>query len=195
MRRKSGFTDKSVFVGGKMIVYIHSDEMEDRGVTMGRHAGVRDLVHIIIPNGASVAGIVSLVNGQITRPNSIWTLIFNGHGDPGRTGEIYFGHWITSSEVSQFAPLRRFMNPAGRGVELHCCRAGTNETMMVNMAQAFGVRVTAGVEDQVGRAGRHWESVTLPFGGDSFGVFEGQTIVAFPNGRVASSAPAPEDIR
>ena len=172
-----------------MILYIHSHEMEDRGVTMERHAGVRDLVHIIVPRGTSVAGIVSLVNGQITRPGSIWTLIFNGHGDSARTGAILFGNWIESNQVSGFSPLGRLMNRAGRGVELHCCRAASNETMMVNMARAFGVRVTAGVEDQVGRAGRHWGSVTLPFGGDSFGLIEGQTVVAFPNGRVASSAP------
>ncbi len=181
---------KSVFAGGQMIVYIHSDEIEDRGVTMGRHAGVRDLVHIIVPRGASVAGIVSLVEGQITRPGSIWTLIFNGHGDSGRTGEIFFGSWINSGQVSGFSPLGRLMNRGGRGVELHCCRAASSEAMMVNMARAFGVRVMAGMEDQLGRAGRHWGSVTLPFGGDTFGVIEGQTVVAFPNGRVASSAPA-----
>ena len=172
-----------------MIVYIHSHEIEDRGVTMGRHAAARDIAHIIVPDGTSVGGIVDLVNEQVAHANSVWTLIFNGHGD-GRAGAIYFGDWIDSSNVGEFSPLNRLMNRAGRGVELHCCRAASSETMLLNMARAFGVRVTASMDDQLGRAGRHLGPITLPIGGDSYGLIEGQTVVAFPNGRTAYSAAA-----
>lgn len=171
-----------------MIVYIHSHEIEDRGATMERHSAARDIVHIIVPDETSVSGIVDLVNARVSDAGSIWTLIFNGHGDAARTGAIYFGSWIDSSTVGGFSPLNRLMNRTGPGVELHCCRAGSSETMLLNMARAFGVRVTASLDDQLGRAGRHWGPVTLPIGGDSYGVIEGQNVIAFPNGNIFYSS-------
>jgi hypothetical protein len=170
-----------------MIVYIHSHEIEDRGVTFGRHAAVRDICHIIVPEGTTVAGIVALVTAQVHDRGSIWTLIFNGHGDDARSGAIYFGNWIGTSDVAQFSPLAAFMNRTGRGVELHCCRSGSNDAFVQAMANAFNVRVTAGVENQSGPDVIPFTGIVSPIGGDQHGSIEGETVVAFPHGR---SAPA-----
>lgn len=165
-----------------MILYIHSHEIEDRGFSMGRHAGARDRVHILVPDGTSVSGIVDLVNARVGDEGTIYTLIFNGHGDDLRTGSIYFGNWIDSSNVGEFAPLRRLMNAHGFGVELHCCRSGSSETMLLKMARAFGVRVTAPLENQVGWS--CYEGTPLCIGGETFGRFEGPVVRVYPDGRV-----------
>ncbi len=172
-----------------MIVYIHSHEIADRGYTMGRHAAARDIAHIIVPDGTAISGIVSLVNTAVADAGSIWTLIFNGHGDELRSGSIYFGNWIDSSSVNQFSPLARLMNQRGLGVELHCCRGAASETMLLNMSRAFGVRVTAPLEDQLGMrcADIGGSSVCLPVGGDTQGVFEGPIIRAHSDGRIVHS--------
>ncbi len=167
-----------------MIVYIHSHEIPDRDRTFDRHAGVRDVVHITVPNNTPVEGIVALVKTQVRNCGSIWKLIFNGHGDSARTGGIYFGDWIFAADVIRFAPLRAFMTPYGRGIEMHSCRTGSSEAMVVNLARTFGVRVVAGVENQRGPNLIPFTEIPSPFGGDQFGVIEGQTVIAFPNGNV-----------
>lgn len=171
-----------------MILYIHSHEIEDRGITMDRHAAASDVVHIVVPDGTDVPGIVALVNAQVRDRGSIWTLIFNGHGDDHRSGAIYFGDWINTPDVTGFSTLAPFMNPVGRGVEIHCCRSGSNEAFVQAMANAFNVRVTAGVENQLGRDHIPFTSIVSPIGGDTFGVIEGPSVVAFPGGRTAHSS-------
>ena len=167
-----------------MIVYIHSHEIPDRGITFGRHAGVRDVVHIIVPDHTSVEGIVALVGAQVRNRGSIWKLIFNGHGDSQRSGAIYFGNWIFAADVIRFSPLRAFMNAAGRGIEMHTCRTGSNEAMVLNLARTFGVRVVAGVENQLGPNLIPFTENISPIGGDQFGLIEGQTVIASPDGNV-----------
>ena len=167
-----------------MIVYIHSHEIPDRDRTFDRHAGVRDVVHITVPDNTPVEGIVVLVGAQVRNRGSIWMLIFNGHGDSQRSGAIYFGNWIYPSDVIRFAPLRAFMTAYGRGIEMHSCRTGSSEAMVVNLARTFGVRVVAGVENQRGPNLIPFTETISPIGGDHFGVIEGQTVIASPDGNV-----------
>lgn len=168
-----------------MIVYIHSHEIEDRGYTMGRHSGVGDIVHIIVPEGTSVSGIASLVTARVTHASSIWTLIFNGHGDDNRSGTIYIGGWIDASNVIDLAPINPLMNRRGRGVELHCCRAAASTAMISAMARTLGVAVMAGVENQVGMRCSSGSNLCLPFGGDTYGRLEGPVAVAATDGSIS----------
>jgi hypothetical protein len=172
-----------------MIVYIHSHEIDDQGVTFGRHAAVRDVCHIIVPKGSSVPTIVGLVTAQVSEQGSIWTLIFNGHGDDARSGDIFFGLWIHISDVAQFSPLAAYMNQRGGGVEMHCCR-GSREFIQA-MSNTFNVRVIGGSENQSGvqRAIPFVPPLYAgsPFTSDSVGVIEGPEIICYPQRGTSTS--------
>jgi hypothetical protein len=173
----------------KMIVYIHSHEMDDSNETFGRHAGVSDVRHITVPEGTTVFGIVELVREQVRHAGSIWTLIFNGHGDSNGTGEFLIGMWIDASNIGGFARMGNLMNRAGHGVEIHACQAGRSRAILGGMANALGVRVTGGLQDQIGLyylAGtRSLNRIT----GDSQGRFEGPTVTVYPGGRTVTDEP------
>jgi hypothetical protein len=166
-----------------MIVYIHSHEMDDRYETFGRHAGVSDVRHIIVPEGTTVLGIVELVREQVRHAGSIWTLILNSHGDSNGTGAILIGMWIDASNIGGFSRMGSLMNRAGNGVEIHACQAGRSPAILGVMANALGVRVTGGLQDQIGLYYLAGTSALNRITGDVEGRFEGPTVTVYPGGR------------
>lgn len=216
-----------------MIVYVHSHDIHDAGRTFGRHARVRDVVHVTIPARESVAGIARRIidgiglraperpeapplvpgtgarSGPVVRPGppvrhatgaipdaparasgrrSIWLLIFNSHGLPGR---LFLGDGIDDTNVWDLLPLREYMTPGGHGVEIHAClvasavidpdgeRRSIGVEFLQRMAHVLNVPVMASTRAQIG-VEEGWLG-TMP-GSDTHGVFEGDFVRVEPNG-------------
>jgi hypothetical protein len=196
-----------------MIVYVHSGDIYDAGRTFGRHASVRDVTHVIVPPRESVSAIAQrVIDALELRPargatgarsatmapaappqrtpalRSIWLLIFNSHGLPGR---LMMGGGIDDTNVWDLAPLRPYMTPGGPGVEIHACLVASaildhggrhysiGVEFMTRMAHVLNAPVRASTQLQVG-VEDGWFGP--PAGSDTDGHFEGDFVRVEPNG-------------
>ncbi len=109
-----------------MIVYVHADDIFDRGLFFQRHEGLSDVVHLTIPRAYSVTQIVNTIIARVRNERSIYTMIWNGHGNRGHVG-IGQGIGPYSGELAFLAP---YMTPHGYGVEIHSClvASATNDS-------------------------------------------------------------------
>jgi hypothetical protein len=178
-----------------MIVYLHSHDIYDRGRSFGRHSGVSDVAHIIVPASSTVPEMVRSVIARVRNRGSIWLLIFNAHGWAAR---IMIGQGIDSNSVWDLAPLREYMSPAGRGVEIHACLVASADRLpgetdfrevgiefMARMAHVLNMPVRASTQLQVG-VEEGWFGPLR--GSDTVGVFEDNFLLVDPHGGGSSHA-------
>lgn len=144
-----------------------------------QNAGGNPLVIGGMSNG--VAQAVQMILGA--SPGNVFLLRFHGHGAPGVAG-ISFGHGgagfghradIDLSNLPIMIPLltrlRGIFGPYGCIQFMHCStgRGPNGQTVLRAIANAVGVPVSAGVQDQLG-------------GGANTFRFEGPTFTAVPGG-------------
>jgi hypothetical protein len=179
-----------------MIVYLHSHDIYDRGRSFGRHAGVGDVVHIIVPAASTVPELVRSVTERVRNRGSIWLLIFNAHGWAAR---IMIGQGIDAHNVWDLAPLRDYMSVGGRGVEIHACLVASADRLdsetefrevgiefMSRLAHVLNAPVRASTRPQVG-VEEGWLGPLR--GSDTVGVFEDNFLLVDPTG-AGSSHPS-----
>lgn len=184
-----------------MIIYVHSHDIYDRGRAFGRHESLSDVAHITIPAGACMGHVANTIIRTARNRRSIWLLIFNAHGGPGHVG---IGAGLNASNVYDLAPVRPFMTPGGRGVEIHACQVASpgiamedgrpthsdprpyGEEFLLRMASILNSTVRASRSLQVG-----YESTWgIPRrGSDGYGRFEGDMVMVQPNGAASIHAP------
>lgn len=119
---------------------------------------------------------------------SIWLLIFNCHGAPGR---LAIGDGLDDTNVWDLQPLRAYMTPGGPGVEIHAClvasavidpdgvRRSIGVEFMRRMAHVLNAPVLASTRLQIGQD-ENWLGTVR--GSDTHGVFEGDFVRIEPNG-------------
>jgi hypothetical protein len=172
-----------------MIVYLHSHDIYDRGRSFGRHADLTDVAHITVPANSTVPQMVQSVIERVRNRRSIWLLIFNAHGWYARIG---IGQGIDAYNVWDLAPLRDYMTPGGRGVEIHACLVAGAERapgdtefrevgieFISRMAHVLNAPVRASTRLQVGVEYGWFGPVR---GSDTVGVFEDDYLLVDPNG-------------
>lgn len=173
-----------------MIVYVHAADIYDRGLSFQRHEGLSDVVHLTIPRSYSVMQIVSTIISHVRNEGSIYTMIWNGHGNRGHVG-IGQGIGPYSQDLAFLAP---YMTPHGHGVEIHSClvASATNNTQTADdglgvetvrrFAYFLGCPVRAAYGLQYGQDRALFGLIRR---GDTEGVYETPWITAHPNGAVA----------
>lgn len=178
-----------------MIVYVHSADIYDRGRPFGRHAGMRDVVHVTIPARTPVAEIAQRVIDVVHNERSIWLLILNGHGWAAR---VEIGEGLNAWNVFDLEALRPYMTPGGRGVEIHACHVASADSVdgrpflevgiefMGRLAHVLNVDVRASTYAQVG-VDENWLGLPLR-GSDLEGRLEGDMLLVHPHGGGSSHA-------
>lgn len=165
-----------------MIIYAQDMKLMQEGFSMatfGKHKSVKDLTKVMIYRDCPVEQMVSSIIGAtgLVR-QSIWLLVIDAHGGPGR---IRIGQGLDVTTVGCLYPLREYMNPRGEGVEIHSCSVGASSvskhgkgrfspfgkgyTFLLAMANTLKVPVRGGVDYQ-------YE--------DDRGKIEGHNIMVFP---------------
>ncbi len=179
-----------------MIVYVHSDDVYDRGRTFGRHRRLSDVEHITVSPSQSIDAVARAIIRTAGNLRSIWLLIFNSHGG---SGHVNIGTGLDYMSVYELAPVQPYMTPrpGGRGVEIHSCNVAAaaylrsqtpaesfqwGEEFMKRMASVLNCNVRGSTEFQLG----YEESVFGPnWGTDDYGRFEGGFTMAQPTGRIS----------
>jgi hypothetical protein len=145
-----------------VIVYVHSSNMDDAGVTFGRHAGtpLGEIAHVLVPSTVdhSVTQVVNMIKGAAVSKGSIHLLIINCHGylfgsPPAFMGlQMDVGLW-TEENLGAFRELSTWFSPGNQGIEIHSCAAarGVEGRLFCHaLANHTGVNVYAGIVLQVG---------------------------------------------
>lgn len=177
-----------------MIIYVHSAEIYDRGRTFGRHRGLPDVRHITISPGEIMDDVARKIIQTAGNLRSIWLLIFNSHGMPSH---LNIGTGLGYMSVYELEPVRPYMTPGGRGVELHSCNVAADhyldsdeemiifpigEEFMKRMASVLNCNVRGSTKTQAG----YQENFLGPLrGADDYGRFEGGYTLVGPAGRVS----------
>ena len=186
-----------------MILYVHDRDLYDAGRTFGRHRRLRDVEHLLVDNRTTIPRLAARIIAQVRHRRSIWLLIFNAHGWGGR---VAIGTGLDEASVYDLAPVRDYMTPGGRGVEIHACyvasalidnpcahqnascpqRHSVGVEFMRRMAHVLNSPVRASSHAQVG----YDSFLGIPQrGADDRGVFEGDMILVQPNGAASLHAP------
>ncbi|NNG02584.1 MAG: hypothetical protein HKM95_00590 [Inquilinus sp.] len=184
-----------------MIIYVHSHDIFDRGRTFARHRSLTDVEHITVPAGACMGHIANSIVSVAQNERSIWLLILNSHGGPGT---VSIGAGLDAATVFHLAPVRTYMTPGGRGVEIHACNVASEgialergrpthsdprpygEEFIQRMAYTLGCPVRASRQFQSGYA----SSWGIPHrGNDDYGRFEGDMVLVQPNGAASLHRP------
>ena len=186
-----------------MIVYVHDRGIYDAGRTFGRHRRLSDVEHLLIDSSTTIPQMVRRIIARVRHRRSIWLLIFNAHGWAGR---VAIGTGLDEASVYDLAPLRPYMTPGGRGVEIHACyvasaiidhpcryqnascpqRHSVGVEFMRRMAHVLNCPVRASSHPQVG----YDSFLGIPRrGSDAQGRFEGDMVLVQPNGAASLHAP------
>lgn len=169
-----------------MIIYVHSYDIFDAGLTWDRHRGARDIEHIVLGRRDNLASMVRQIITAAGSAGSIYTLIINAHGLVNAAGtalgrvSISDVSSLSSRNAVDLAPLRPYFSDPCNGLELHCCQvlgAGDGWSLCRALARELDVNVFASVADQRGVS--PWWSWTPS---DTRGQFEGRTYRFNPNG-------------
>jgi len=122
--------------------------------------------HVYVNDSTTVPQVVSAITAAARTERSIWRVMVNCHGSPGR---IILGAGITISNVGAFSALRRFMTPGGRsGITVGCCYAASGRaltggrgcileqstwdnglTLLMELARVTGVKVEGALDEQI----------------------------------------------
>lgn len=183
-----------------MIVYLHSAEMEDAGITFRRHAGVprAEVSHVVLPRElGSVGQVVEQIQRAAVNLGSIHLLIVNCHGinqpDIGNVGLKLDSRPMASTlllragALEPFARLNGWFSADTQGIELHGCaiaRGVPGRGFCQTLANHTRAAVYAGIDLQTGApppgADRSRYLLVETFGlagaPDDWGYFEGPAL-------------------
>lgn len=191
--------------GNIMIVYVSSQEMEDRGITFRRHASVPagEVVHVVLPHRVDTTSqLLDLIRAALPGQRSMFLLIFNCHGiNQPHIGNIGLklssgssseGGLLDRASLSNFTELAPWFSETNQGIEIHACqmaRGLEGRLFCHTMANTTGVNVYAGLNVQRGTApgvvddddpSYLIDRVLLGGGPDSWGYFEGPAMCFQP---------------
>lgn len=175
-----------------MIVYAFDNEFPwPHCPASGHRAG--DVVATEVLESDTVLKTVELIKNSVRFLNqgerSIWLLRLCCHGN---AGVMWLGEGVRARNAHQFRGLADWMTPGGRGVEIHGCGVGSDDSILqdalpicrrgsfgsptglgriflLKLAAAFGVPVTGAINCQ--RSDRLFR-------------FEGPTVTAYPDGGI-----------
>lgn len=174
-----------------MILYMHSDEIYDQGLSFDRHRQLSDVEHVIVPAGMNLVAAIHLAISRVLHRRSIWLLILNAHGNRGIIGIGATG--IGPANVDSFSELAPYMTPGGRGVEIHSCLAASNTPNVEGRGEGLGIEflrrmayfLQAPVRGAYGlQTGQHTQFFGMVRIGDTRGRYETPWVTVFPNGAV-----------
>jgi hypothetical protein len=184
-----------------MIIYLHSSNMDDAGVTFGRHARTpaSEIAHVLVPSTVphSVTQVVDMIKRAAVNRGAIHLLIINCHGflvgePPAFWGlEIDVGLW-TADNIGAFRDLATWFSPGNQGIEIHSCAAARGvegRHFCQTLANHSGVNVFAGIQLQAGAPppgsdpSGYWiaEHFGLEGAPDAWGYYEGPALQFTPN--------------
>jgi hypothetical protein len=160
-----------------MIVYLHMRTSRGGpdpalapyyGITAPYHRGVAasEIRHVYVDEHDSMRAVVRAVIRAVRNARSLWRLMINCHGVPGR---IDIGSGLTIETVPAFRALRPYMTPGGPGILVGCCLAaaghefaGTQRgcirsvssadngmTLLMELAHHTNAKVTGALDEQI----------------------------------------------
>lgn len=174
-----------------MIVYVHSHDIYDAGMSFDRHQGLRDVVHITIPTGYSLAQTMRAIIARVRNRHSIWRMIWNAHGNRGHVG---LGRGIGPYNAQELTTLAPYFTHGGPGLEIQSCLVASaahgtesaDDGLGVETVRRFAYFLQVPVR---GAYGLQYGQDTTLFGmvtiGDTEGRYETPWVTAYPNGAVS----------
>lgn len=176
-----------------MIIYVHSYDIFDAGITWSRHSSASDVQHIVLREKDTIQSMINRIIGTARNERSIYTLVINahglvnGHGTPLGRISISDVAALSATTAVQMERLRSYFSDPGNGLELHCCEllaAGDGWTMCRTLSRCLNINVYASAAVQRGVS--PWYSSTPS---DERGRFEGRTYRFRPDGTFIYSDP------
>lgn len=176
-----------------MIIYVHSYDIFDAGITWSRHSSASDVQHIVLRPKDTIQSMVNRIISTARNERSIYTLVINAHGvvlngcgTPLGCIRISASATLDAATAVQMETLRPYFSDSCNGLELHSCEvlgAGDGWTMCRTLSRCLNVSVYASVAPQLGVV--EWYRP----GRDAHGRFEGRTYRFRPDGTFVYSDP------